>query len=68
MDQVKIGKFIAQLRKETGWTQETLGEKVGVTNKTISRWETGNYMPDISLLKPLSTELDISLNDLLSGL
>ena len=41
MDQVKIGKFIAQLRRENGMTQEALGEKLGVTNKTISRWETG---------------------------
>ena len=67
MDQVKIGKFIAQLRKETGWTQETLGEKVGVTNKTISRWETGNYMPDIEMIQILSKTFGVSINELLAG-
>lgn len=45
MDQIKMGKFIAALRKEKGLTQEKLGEKLGVTNKTVSRWENGNYMP-----------------------
>ena len=53
MDQIKVGKFIAMLRKEQGLTQEALGQKLGVTNKTVSRWETGNYMPDIELLVPL---------------
>ena len=67
MDQVKIGKFIAQLRKEAGWTQETLGEKVGVTNKTISRWETGNYMPDIEMIQILSKTFGVSINELLAG-
>ena len=67
MDIIKIGKFIAENRKKKGMTQEQLAEKLGVTSKTISRWENGNYMPDISLLKPISKELDISLNDLLSG-
>ena len=47
MDQIKIGKFIAALRKEKCLTQEQLGENLGVTNKTISRWENGNYMPDV---------------------
>lgn len=67
MDIVKIGKFIAENRKKKNMTQEQLAEKIGVTSKTISRWENGNYMPDISLLKPLSEELGITLNDLLSG-
>ena len=67
MDTIKIGKFIAEKRKEKKLTQEGLAEKLGVTSKTISRWENGNYMPDISLLKPLSEELDVTLNDLLSG-
>ena len=67
MDQVKIGKFIAKLRKDKNMTQEQLGEKLGVTSKTISRWENGKTMPDLSLLKPLSDELGISLNELLSG-
>lgn len=67
MDVVKIGKFIAKNRKEKELTQEQLAEKLGVTAKTISRWENGNYMPDISLLKPLSELLNVTLNDLLSG-
>ncbi len=67
MDIVKIGKFIAEKRKEKKLTQENLAEKIGVTSKTISRWENGNYMPDISLLKPLSEELGVTLNDLISG-
>lgn len=67
MDQKQIGEFIAQLRKEKGLTQAELGECVGVTNKTVSRWENGNYMPDISLLKTLSEVLDVTINELLSG-
>ena len=67
MDLDKIGKFIALSRKNKRLTQEQLAEKLGVTNKTISRWETGKYMPDLSLLKPLSDELGITLNELLSG-
>lgn len=67
MDQIKIGKFIATLRKEKDLTQEQLGEKLGVTNKTISRWENGNYMPDIEMLSLLSKEFDVSINELISG-
>lgn len=67
MDTKKIGKYIAENRKNKNMTQEQLAEKLGVTSKTISRWENGNYMPDISMLKPLSEELGITLNDLLSG-
>lgn len=67
MDNKKIGAFIAANRKKKGLTQEQLGEKLGVSNKTISRWENGNYMPDLSLLEPLSKELEISLNELLAG-
>ena len=67
MDQIKIGKFIATLRKEKDLTQERLGEKLGVTNKTISRWENGNYMPDIEMLSLLSKEFDVSINELISG-
>ena len=51
MDQIKIGRFIAALRRQAGLTQEALGEKLGVTNKTVSRWENGNYMPDIEMLQ-----------------
>ena len=50
MDQEKIGKFIAELRKEKNMTQEQLAEKMGVTDKSISRWENGKTMPDISML------------------
>ena len=67
MDTKKIGAFIALNRKAKGLTQEQLGEKLGVSNKTISRWENGNYMPDLSLLEPLSKELGITLNELLAG-
>lgn len=67
MDQIKIGKFIAALRKEKGLTQEQLGEKLGVTNKTISRWENGNYMPDVEMLTLLSKEFGASINELISG-
>lgn len=65
MDQRQIGKFIAELRNEKSMTQSELGEKLGVTNKTVSRWENGNYMPDISLITTLCTELGISANELL---
>lgn len=67
MDTLKIGKFIAFKRKEKKMTQEDLASLLGVTNKTVSRWENGNYMPDLSLLKPLSEILGVSLNELLSG-
>lgn len=67
MDQIKVGNFIAAMRKEKGLTQESLGERLGVTNKTISRWETGKYMPDIDKLQELSTFLGVSVNELLSG-
>lgn len=67
MDQKKIGKFISELRKEKNMTQEQLAEKMGVTNKSISRWENGKTMPDLSLFKPLCYELGISINELLAG-
>lgn len=67
VDQVKIGAFIAQLRREKGWTQEELGERLGVTNKTVSRWENGNYMPSIELLTLMGREFEVSLNELLEG-
>ncbi|MCF0238527.1 MAG: helix-turn-helix transcriptional regulator [Sphaerochaetaceae bacterium] len=67
MNQVKTGKFIAQLRKEANLTQEALGDKVGVTNKTVSRWENGNYMPDIEILGLLSKEFNVSINEILAG-
>lgn len=67
MDQRQIGAFIAQLRRERGWTQEELGARLGVTNKTVSRWENGNYMPDIEMLSLLGREFGVSLNELVQG-
>ena len=67
MDQVKIGKFISIIRKEKKMTQEELAEKLGVSSKSVSRWETGKCMPDISLLESLSIELDITINELIKG-
>ncbi len=67
MDQEKIGNFIAILRKEQKLTQEQLAEKLGITNKSVSRWENGLCLMDMSLLKPLSEILDISINDILAG-
>lgn len=67
MDQERIGKFICAMRKQQGMTQEQLGESLGVTNKTVSRWETGKYMPDIGKLQDLSAILGISINELLAG-
>lgn len=67
MNQEKIGKFIASVRKEKNITQNELAEKLGVSDRTIGNWENGRNMPDVSLFKPLCESLDISLNDLLSG-
>lgn len=67
MDQRKIGAFIAQLRREKEWTQEELGSRLGVTNKTVSRWENGNYMPDIEMLSLLGQTFHVSLNELVQG-
>ena len=67
MDQQKIGKFIQELRKEKDLTQLQLAEKLGITDRAISNWETGRRMPDLSLIKPLCDELGITINDLLSG-
>ncbi len=67
MDTVKIGKFLKELRKEKEYTQETLGEKVGVTNKTVSRWETGTYMPPVECLVLLSDIYDVSINEIVAG-
>ena len=63
----QIGKFIAELRKEHGFTQEQLGDKIGVTNKTISRWETGMYLPPADALLMISELFDVSINEILCG-
>ena len=67
MDLVRVGKFIAELRKEHRFTQEQLGEKIGVTNKTVSRWETGIYLPPVDALLTISELFDVSVNEILSG-
>ena len=67
MDMVKMGSFLAELRKEHNLTQADLGEKLGVTNKTISRWETGNYMPPVEMLEELSNLYNLTINEILSG-
>lgn len=67
MELTQIGEFIANLRKEHGFTQEQLGEKIGVTNKTVSRWETGTYLPPVDALLTISELFDVSINEILSG-
>ena len=67
MDQAKTGRFISELRKKRGLTQEELGKKLGVSNKTVSRWENGNYMPDIETLRLLGKEFSVSMEELLDG-
>ena len=67
MDQVRIGRFIAGERKKKGWTQKQLAEKLGISDRTVSKWECGNGFPEVSLLLPLCGELGITVNDLLSG-
>lgn len=67
MNQSSIGKFISQKRKEQNMTQEQLAEKLGVSNKTVSKWECGKCMPDYSIVKPLCQELGITVSELLDG-
>ena len=67
MDMKKIGSFLAELRKEKGLTQEKLGEILGVSNKTVSRWETGNYLAPVEMLQALSTYYGVTINEILSG-
>ena len=67
MNNYKIGSFIAKKRKELGLKQKDLAEKLFVTDKTISRWENGNYMPDLTILVTLSEILNISVYELLTG-
>jgi len=67
MDQVKIGKYISQKRKELGLTQKDLAEKIDVTDKSISKWERGNGLPDVTRLAPLCEALKITMNELVAG-
>ena len=67
MDQIKIGKFISERRKNAKLTQAQLAERLNITDRAVSKWETGKAMPDSSLMLDLCGILGISVNDLLSG-
>ena len=67
MEQTKVGKFIAECRKKKNMTQAELAEKLNITDRAISKWETGKGMPDSSIMLELCNELDITVNELLSG-
>lgn len=67
MDQKRIGSFLRELRKERGITQEDLAEKLNVSSRTISRWETGSNMPDISLLIEIADFFDVSIPEIING-
>lgn len=67
MDQIMMGTFLAKKRKEKNMTQAALAERLGVTNKTISKWETGKCMPDYSVIELLCRELEITVAELLDG-
>ena len=67
MNQLTTGKFISKKRKEKNLTQEQLAEKLGVSNKTISKWETGKCMPDYGIVKNLCEELGITIAELMDG-
>ena len=67
MEQIKIGRFIAECRKKKNLTQAQLAEKLNITDRAISKWETGKGMPDSSIMLELCNELNISVNELLSG-
>ena len=64
MSQNNIGEFIQQSRKAKGFTQKDLGDRIGVSDKTISKWENGNSIPDTSILNELCATLDINVNEL----
>lgn len=67
MDQIKIGRFIAERRKSNGLTQAQLAEKLNITDRAVSKWENGKSLPDSSIMLELCAELGITVNDLLSG-
>lgn len=67
MNNIKTGLFIAELRRQKEWTQSQLAEKLGVTDKAVSRWETGRGFPDISLLRALSALLGVTVNEVIVG-
>ena len=67
MDQIKIGKFIAEQRKKNNLTQMQLAEKLSITDRAVSKWETGKAMPDVSIIPALCGILGITVNDLFTG-
>lgn len=67
IDVQKVGAFISECRKENEWTQKQLGEKLGVTDRAVSKWETGRSLPDISLIEPLCGLFGISVSEILAG-
>lgn len=67
MDMTKMGAFLQELRREQGMTQEQLGERLHVSGKTVSRWETGAYMPPVEMLLELSALYGLSINELVAG-
>ncbi len=67
MDMQKIGSFLAELRKEKNLTQDELGAQIGVTNKTVSRWETGSYLSPVEMLQTLGDTFGVSINEILNG-
>ena len=67
MDQKKIGSFLRELRKNEGLTQEQVAEKLGISSRTISRWETGAYMPDISMLVGIAEMYDVDVREIIDG-
>ena len=67
MDQIKIGKFIAECRKKNNLTQAQLAEKLFISDRAVSKWENGKSMPDSSIMLSLCKELKITVNDLLNG-
>lgn len=67
MNQKHIGTFLKELRLEHGWTQQQLADQIGVSNRSVSRWETGSTMPDLSLLVMLSELYEISVDEILDG-
>ena len=67
MNQIAIGNFIEKKRKELNLTQAQLAEKLGVSNKTVSKWENGKCMPDYGVIQPLCTELGVTVSELMDG-
>ena len=67
MDQIRIGQFIAQTRRSRGLTQKQLAQLLSISDKTVSKWECGKGLPEVSLMLPLCRALEITVNDLLAG-